>query len=219
MSPITAEPRPPAPEESIHWLYEPLPEGARATFAEQGVLVLGPPGLQESWFQLLVEESRRQRSGAWACEHLDPPEGVCAQRNRRAELGPLARRLISSEALLEPLGAVAGVPLRPGFEASCYTYYETPGDFLATHRDRPDSCALTLLLYLEASHMAESALGEGLMLYVYDEGDDAGYAPRLRVRARPNRLVFLRGASLPHSRPPLGIGERVSLLSACFAVR
>ncbi|MCB9753060.1 MAG: hypothetical protein H6713_24150 [Myxococcales bacterium] len=170
-------------------------------------ICLDPPALPPAVFDGLMRESCAQRQVAWACVRAGD-DGPARQRNHRAELGPRARAALRLPIITRALDEVAGGPVALSPEASCYTYYDEPGDFLALHRDRPQACALTVLVYLSARGSA----GAGRYLLVHGEEGVSSLA----ARAEPNRVLVMRGAELLHERPPIAAGEAVSLLSACY---
>lgn len=184
---------------------------ARRHYAEHGFVVLGAPWLAPPLFDALRAEAQQARTAAWDC-HKPGSADTPAQRNRRAELGVLGRLWLESPALARLLAVATGHRARASWEASCYTYYEGAPDFLAPHLDREQSCALTVLVYLD-----RAGTGPGTSLAFYPSLD-AHAAPWLRVGSVENRGVILRGALLPHGREPLTDGERVTALSACFAL-
>ena len=187
-------------------------------FGVSGVVTLGPPCLNARIFEEMLNEARQQRPSAWLCERSQDDGQTCAQRNWRAELGPVSRALLSSEEFQRILYEITGTELEPSFEASCFTYYESPLDFLSIHQDRPESCTISLLIYLEAFGPQTSRPGEGLGLFISTRANPSReISPLLIVTARPNRAVILKGSELPHYRPNLSPGESISLLSACFA--
>lgn len=177
-----------------------------------GWLCVDPPALAEDVLSDLFEESSHHRADAWPCVHDGGRNGASPQRNHRAELGPVARRVLLTPAIQRPLLELAGGPVALAPEASCYTYYAGPGDFLAPHRDRPEACALTALVYLAAATPDPARPGPGMYLHVHGPAGDL----ELAARAVPGRAVFLRGAELLHGRPALAPGESVTVLSACF---
>lgn len=199
------------------WSPERIPS-LKAEFDISGAVTLGPPCLDEHLFDQMVREARRQRTAAWLCERSGDDGQSCAQRNWRAELGSASRALLSSEEIQRIIYEITGTWFEPSFEASCFTYYESPSDFLSSHQDRPESCALSLLIYLESAQAETSLHGDGLDLFIATRArPQSETGTLLRVTARPNRAVILRGSELPHYRPNLSPGESVSLLSACFA--
>lgn len=188
----------------------------RADFDASGVLVFGPPFIAPGTFDALREEARRQRSAAWRCARAGGEGEPCAQHNLRSELGPVARGLLGAGPVIDALEGMTGMRLAPSFEASCFTYYESPDDFLGIHTDRRTSCRVTLLVYLDARHGELRPSSPGVELHVYSSWAGAAGPPQLRVTARANRAVVLLGSALPHGRPRLGEGESITLLSACF---
>ena len=111
----------------------------KAQFDVSGVVVLGPPSLNPQIFDEMLYEARQQRGSAWLCERSGNDGQSCAQRNWRAELGPVSRALLSSKESEWILYQITETHFEPSFEASCFTYYESSFDFLSLHQDRPGS--------------------------------------------------------------------------------
>lgn len=183
--------------------------------AATGFAALGPQALDTPLLEAMRAEALAQRALSWGCAEGDTVD----HRNRRADLGPVGREFLMAPETLTLLARVAGAALQPSLEASCYTYYEGPGDFLAPHLDRPGACAFTLIVYLSTRWPADAEPGPGLELRVFAPGDDAGAGePRAVLPTRDNVLVLGRGADVPHGRPPLAAGEQVVALTSCYAV-
>jgi hypothetical protein len=182
---------------------------ARAFMAQRFAVLEDP--LDPAGQEALRAEAATARAAAWVCAR-GPKDAPPEQRNHRADLGPSARALVGGAPLLALLEAVTGLRVAPAYEATCFTFYG-PGDHLAPHRDRPESCALTFLLYLEAAHVAALGPGPGLGLEV--RAGEAG--PRVAaIPTRTGRGVILLGSEVWHGRPRLWPGESVAMLSACF---
>lgn len=196
-----------------------LDADARATLAEAvantGFAAWGPAALEAALFDALRAEAEAQRAHAWG-----RAEGrTVAHNNRRANLGPAALEFLCAPAVLALLAEVTGAPVLLSHEASCFTYYDQEADFLAPHLDRPDACALTLIVYLDVQWPAGAEPGPGLELHVFAPDDEAGAgAPSAVLPTRENLLVVGRGSQVPHGRPALAAGERVAALTACYAV-
>ena len=185
------------------------PGRARELFDRRGLVVLGPPALGRTLFDDLLREARQQRLAvSWRLSTGSGTPGL-PQETVRAELGPRLRAFMGSAPVLSTLREVTGVALRPSFGATCLTYYERPGEFLGEHTDKQDTCTHAVLLYLDVRTASGVAQGTGLHVRTR-EGI-------LVVTAVPNRVVVLHGPQLPHWRPPMLPGERVTLLSGCYA--
>lgn len=170
------------------------------------------PALDDTLVLDMNAEAEAQRAGAWGRAEGETVD----HRNRRADLGPVARRFLTSPETLRLLADVVGADLIPSYEASCYTYYDGPDDFLAPHLDRPGACAYTLIVYLHAAWPERTDPGPGMALQVF--ADATATAPTARFPTRPNVLVVGRGAEVWHGRAPLADGERVVALTACYAL-
>ncbi len=159
----------------------------------------------------LTEEAQSAYPASWSCER-GPEDQPPLQRNRRAELGPIARGLVSDGALLQLLRTTSGLALQPSFEATCFTYYQA-GDYLAVHQDRKNSCIMTLLLYLGVRWSQDLGPSPGLSLSVHDR--EYG-PPLLQIPSSVGKAVLLMGSRVWHGRRQLWPQESVSALSACF---
>lgn len=176
-------------------------------FRERGLLLLDgfvPPEVFES----VRAEALQARGAAWVCQR-GPGDAPPLQRNHRAELGPAARGLVDCEEMRSLVHGVCGWNVEVSYEASCFTYYGE-GDFLETHEDRPQSCLLTFLLYVQAEWHEGIGRGPGLSLQVQAPSG------QVWVPSMPGRALLLRGSAVPHGRPRLWPGESVSMLAACF---
>lgn len=202
----------------MNLLHSALDASARAAIKAQvdetGFAAFGPGALAPTLFADLCEEAETQRAAAWG-----RAEGQTVDhRNHRANLGPVGLTLVAAPEMLALLAEVAGGLLVPSYEASCYTYYDEPDDFLAPHLDRPGACAFTLIAYLAASWPDGAKPGPGMELQVFAPVADAEPVgpPLAGLATRPNVMVFGRGAEVPHGRPPLTAGEQVVALTACY---
>lgn len=175
---------------------------------EYGFAELGPPALEEDSFAALRFEAEQARADAWE----RPRHATVGQKVRRAALGSVARSLLASPELLSLLRELAGREMTPSWDASCFTYYDAPSDFLAPHMDRQGSCPFTVLVYLDVA-----GDGHGLALDVFARGDEKGDSVALRIPARPNQIVIGRGGEFLHGRSPLAEGARVVVLTACYS--
>jgi Tfp pilus assembly protein PilF len=179
----------------------------RDAIAAAGFAPLGPPALADALFEALRAEAAAQRSSGWG-----KPLGAAVDHDAwRANLGPKGFAYATAPETLALIGSAVGEPVSFSGEASCYTYYETAGSFLGRHCDRLESCAYTLILYLEAEVPPAQAPSAGMTLLVHGE-------PPTSIATLPNRLVLGRGAQVWHERPPLASGERVVALTACYTV-
>lgn len=189
----------------------------RDEFVQRGVAVLGPSALPQALHDGLLAEARFQRIHAhWSLVAEDKP-GEISQDNVRAYLGVQARSFLSSDTVLALLREVTGRTLRPSWSASCYTYYDGPGQHMGEHCDKRDACNIALLTYLEARWAGSHGPGSGLQLCVFG-GDNSSTPLLARVSARANRIVILNGAEQAHLRPPLAAGESLVMLAGCFAL-
>ena len=184
----------------------------RDALGRAGFVGFGPPALADRRFEDLRAEALAQQPGGWG----RPDTKTVDHRAWRAHLGPVAKTLMTDPETLELMRDMAGCEVTPSFEASCFTYYEGPQDYLGAHLDRADACAYTLIVYLTAEWPAGETPGDGLALLLF--GDPA--APERetgRIETRANAIAVGRGAEILHGRPALGAGEQVIALTACFA--
>ncbi|MDD2867457.1 tetratricopeptide repeat protein [Neomegalonema sp.] len=176
-----------------------------------GFVGIGAPALAPALHAELLEEALAQRAAAW--ENLATAD--FDQQLMRAELGPLGAAFLKT--IGAPfLSALMGEALEVSRESTCYTYYDAAESRLGVHLDRKDSCACTLILYLEASHPPGAAPSRGLSLEVFAPGRAPGEAPVHVIPTQSNGLAIGRGSEVPHGRPNLAAGERVIALTACF---
>jgi Tfp pilus assembly protein PilF len=183
----------------------------RATIASVG-FSSHPAALTADLLAKMSAEAEAQLASAWGRAEGE----TVAHCNRRADLGPVARDFLTAPETLQLLEALVGAPVVPSFEASCYTYYEGPDDFLAPHLDRPDACTYTLIVYLQVLWPPGDDPSPGLELQVF--ASETAKVPQARLPTRPNVLVVGRGAQVWHGRPRLRAGEQVVALTACYAV-
>jgi hypothetical protein len=187
-----------------------------ATFRERGFAVLGPPALDAPLFAELQREARHQRQHASWPLNLRNGRTRTPQDNMRGQLGPVARRWLSSEGTRSLMRTITGRSVAPSWSPSCFTYYDVPGSYLGRHCDQQELCALALLLGLESTWPHGQGPGDGNQLWVYP--DNVAKLPVCRITTMVNRIVILNGSTFPHGRPPVSAAQRVSVLSACFMI-
>jgi len=186
----------------------------RASFREQGVAVLGPPAITAAAHGDLVAESLAQRKlQTWRVTETGEDPWTLPQDLVRVHLGDSARELIDSHSTATLLKAITDWSTEPAWNSSCFTFYDRPGTFIGRHTDRLDLCQLGILLYLEVQWQ-ESQPGPGLQLNI--DGDGNVPWTKLQIDSRANRIVVFHGARFVHHRPPMGVGESLSLLNCCF---
>ena len=189
-------------------------EAAKALAADLeriGFVGAPAPSLAPALHAELLEEARRQRAAAWE----NAATASFDQQLMRADLGPLGAAFLTT--IGEPfLSALMGEALEVSAESTCYTYYDEAESRLGIHFDREDSCACTLILYLEAVHPPGVAPSRGLTLEVFAPDRQPGDAPIHVIPTETNALAIGRGSKVPHGRPNLAAGERVVALTACF---
>ena len=194
-----------------------IPDGQRAGLREQitegGFASFGPDALNSDLIGALQAEAGQQRSSAWECANNDTTE----QQLWRSELGPIAHQLLSSEETLQLMQEVIGYSVVLSYEATCFTYYEGPQQFLGLHTDRPDTCDVTLIIYLHVAWPTQQQPGTGLQLLVFDPTAATDAEPIQLLPTRTNHIVIGHGSEFPHCRLPLSAGEKVYALTACFA--
>jgi hypothetical protein len=187
----------------------------RAEFRERGVAVLTEPAIETALWLELREEAHIQRGrDSWRLQSLYNA-GEISQDNMRGYLGPRSRAFLSDSQTCGLLYEVTGRQLRPGWSASCYTYYDAPGFYMGEHCDKVNACRIAMLVYLDARWPAGRNPGPGLGLHVF-EGDSSASPLVARITAHDNRVVILNGAAQAHFRPPLGMGESLVMLAGCY---
>ncbi len=185
----------------------------KASIIDVGFAAFGPGALATELCAAMLAEAHDQEASAWG-----RAEGVTVDhRNRRSNLGPVAKQFVADPQTLELLRDVLGGEVQPSFVASCFTYYRGPLDFLGPHLDRPDVCTCTLIVYLAADWPVANEPGPGMALQVFAPADEAGLEPLATLATRANVMVIGRGAEIPHGRRVLRDGERVVALTACYA--
>lgn len=184
-------------------------------FSDTGLAVLGPQALSGGlWGRLYAEAAQQLASSSWSLTG-SPERGEIDQDNRRAHLGPAAREYLTSPAVRQLMLATTGERLDPSWSATCYTYYQGPGQRMGEHCDKPDACAYALLTWLWASWPEGQIPGPGLQLMVF-RGDRSDTGLAARVTTHSNRIAVLNGACQAHARPALAEGESLTMLAGCF---
>ena len=187
----------------------------RMEFLDRGAAVWGPPALShDTHMNLLGEALAQQRDASWSLIAKQCP-GEISQHNVRAHLGPHARSFLLSASVLAYLERVTGHRLAPSWSASCYTYYDEPGQHMGEHCDKKEACRIALLIYLQTIWMPGVQPSAGLQLHVF-RGDNAASGLLLRITGLSNRIVFLNGAEQAHLRPALAAGEHMTMLAGCY---
>ncbi|SCY30843.1 hypothetical protein [Nitrosospira sp. Nsp13] len=187
----------------------------RMEFLDRGAAVLGPPALVHDTHANLLNEALAQRQDAsWSLIAKQCP-GEISQHNLRAHLGRHARSFLSSASMLACLEHVTGQRLAPSWSASCYTYYDGPGQHMGEHCDKKEACRIALLVYLQTAWMPGVQPSAGLQLHVF-RGDNAASGLLLRITGLSNRIVILNGAEQAHLRPALAAGEHMTMLAGCY---
>lgn len=187
----------------------------RMEFLDRGAAVLGSPALDlETHASLLSEALAQRRNASWSLAAEQCP-GEISQYNIRAHLGSHARRFLASASVLDYLEYVTHYRLVPSWSASCYTYYDGPGQHMGEHCDKKEACRIALLIYLETTWTPGAQPTAGLQLHVF-RGDNAASGLLLRITGLSNRIVFLNGAEQAHFRPALAAGEHMTMLAGCY---
>lgn len=180
-------------------------------FQYYGAAVLGPAAIEPALFHRLQQESQQQyHDVSWPLQSNGVKNKV-NEDTQRAHLGPISQALmqIAGETLVPQ---VTQQQVEPGWRASCFTYYQRPGQYLGLHTDQKRDCAIALLITVDAQW--NTAPGPGLQLHVYE--DDTPQNLQIRITSRPNRLIILNGSQRSHQRPPLAPGESVAVMCGCY---
>jgi|CXWL01.1.fsa_nt_gi hypothetical protein len=159
----------------------------------------------------LLAESNMKQSSARKAKENDP----ISYQASLADIGDTALSLLRSPFIYQILQMISDEPLALTAEASCYTYYG-PGDFLSAHRDRFPECAVTVIVYIDATSPNPSSPQTGLSLRIFDEQGADINALRIVIPTQVGSLVIGHGSRVFHERPTLQKGEYVIALTACF---
>ncbi len=187
-------------------------------FLKSDLRRVGFASVENSINDTLLKSLREEASIQWATARRVLDDGIVSYKAHLADLGDVARAFLTAPIFTEFLQLVFDQSFVLTESSSCYTYYET-GDFLSPHQDSADDCEITVLVYLDASSPNPKSSNTGLSLKIYE--DHAGKpAKQLHtIKTQRGLVVTGRGSKQWHSRPPLLIGERVTLLSACFSAK
>lgn len=189
-------------------------QAAQASFARCGVAVLGPPAVVPDGFSALrAEVCHQRRLDAWELRSHDGRSRV-PEATVRSGLGPVSRAFAGDPRTIAQVRAVVGRPVEPSWAATCTTWYDHPGAWLARHLDHPERCTITVLLGVESIWPAGVPAPPGNQLWVH--GSEVSTQPWLKITTRPNRAIVLDGRRWQHERPPLGAGQLVAVLCLCF---
>jgi hypothetical protein len=172
------------------------------------------------------------RAEAWAayatadrqdCESDDGEElrgGAPARRLYSAGAGPVQDAFYHDLAVRQALGDLCGVTVTPSGSRGSYSYYNTPGDYLALHRDI-ETCDVTFITCLHDDGDPRSVSG---VLLVYP---DRLEAPLSELRAQPavgavpvklraGQSVVLLGGIVPHQVLPAAPGQTRVISALCY---
>jgi hypothetical protein len=187
-------------------------EQATEKFKESGFFTL-EAALAPDFYGALMLEAFQQRSAEVFPDWLMDPTGAVFKNSIRGYPGHYAGLLMMAPRTLALLEKITGEPLEASWESTCYTYYEGVGSCTGKHVDDADSCSVTMLVGLESvwPHGAEIPPGNHLRVFTVGEKATAVDIPTL-----PNRVLILNGKSIPHERPVLAEGQKVTILAAGF---
>lgn len=182
-------------------------------FQRYGAAILGPDAIEPSLFYQLQQESQQQyQHASWPLKSKGVKNKV-NEDTQRAHLGPISQSLmqLAGQTLLP---RVTGQRVEPGWAASCFTYYQYPGQYLGAHTDQKRDCTIALLITVDAQWKHSLNAGPGLQLHVYE--DNTPQTLQMRITSWPNRLIILNGSQRSHCRPPLALGESVAVMCGCY---
>jgi hypothetical protein len=176
-----------------------------------------------------IEALRREAVACYrraqACRMPEPPAGPEApgQPDRWLDVavgGDVLRAFFHAPAVLDRLGALAGMAWRPHGAEGTYSYYRAAGHYLGVHRDAV-GCDLAVITCLADTSSDDSGGGE---LVVYpgaaarslasvraDTGQDAHV-----VRLRVGESAILVGSVVPHRVAPVRPGQVRVVAPLCY---
>ena len=163
-------------------------------------------------FEDLVAEAADRAPHSIAAEQEEP----VPYRSRISELGPGSLGFLTSQPLSSFLTEIFDAQFELSEERSCVTSY-APGDHLGIHRDSPDACRVTVIVYLNVVRPATGPQATGPELRVYGSGPQPSSEPEPIIPTRAGDLVIGRGSTFWHARPKLSEGEHVTAITACFS--
>jgi len=166
--------------------------------------------LPKKLYANLKQEALSSLHEGWLCCH-DGSGTPPAQRCKRGELKKFAREWSASSGLCEQLKKITGCWAKVSWDASCYTAYLDVGHYLSPHRDRSESCAMTLLIYFSS---ADDTKDPGTSLDCWPLTTDQ----KLSIPSMENTLVLLAGDRVLHGRQKLQSSQKIYLLSLCFSL-
>jgi hypothetical protein len=149
---------------------------------------------------------------------LASSDKIVEYRAKMADCGDIAISFLNSADVTELLRALLGGQFSLNSKATCYTYYAS-GDFLGRHQDLSETCAATVILYLEATSPEPPARNSGLILEIYGSDEAEKTSVIDVIKTKVGTLVVGSGSRIWHGRPPLQDGEFVAGLTACFELR
>ena len=188
-------------------------ERGRREFQEYGFVTFEAT-FSPDFYGALLLEARKQRVRACWEDRLVDRSGTVLKNSIRGLLDRCAGLLMMAPGTLALMEQITGESLVPSWDASCYTYYERAGALLSRHVDKPDSCRATILVGLESVWPPQDEVPPGNHVRLFT-GDESS-ARVVDIATLPNRVLILNGKSVPHERPVLGKGQRVTILSGCF---
>jgi hypothetical protein len=168
--------------------------------------------LEEPALRLLSQEATLQRESLIAT--IDDDES--SYRAEIARPGKTIRAFVADHRVAQCVAEIFDEDLVLSRNTCCLTYYG-PGCQFGAHRDNADTCAATMILYLDARSPHPHHPETGLKLRIHGPSLRTDGGANAEIPTRFGTLVFGRGARTWHERPRLRDGEYVTALTACFA--
>ncbi len=144
--------------------------------------------------------------------------GCPARAFRSSPGGPLHWGIYACAQMTDLLGQLCGLPMSP-LGGGTYTYYESPGDFLALHRD-VETCDLAVITCLSETGGVDA--GGRLLVYpswVHEPLSvvrAAGSSSATPVPLGPGDTVALLGGIVPHEVTPMSAEQERIIAVMCY---
>jgi hypothetical protein len=148
-----------------------------------------------------------------------PAEGVSGLHYRAqiTSIGPVTQSFLRDEQVRQLLTSSFGGRFELTERRSCLTIYGE-GDHLGPHLDKPsEECAVTIIVYVEATRSSERRAETGLVLRVFGCQIENPPTVRLEIPTTTGALVLGRGSKYWHERPKLQAGELVIAITGCYS--
>ena len=193
------------------------------TLLERGGVAVVHGLLDEGLQAQLLEEAMKRLAEAekFVTEgrNLEWRGGNPARNYRATAAGLEQAQIFCSEPMLHALSDICGFALQSSGTGT-YTYYHSPGDFLALHRDIV-KCEVATITCLEddgpevrGGLRAYPEYAGRPLLEIYQDRPQG-----LELPTRRGDTVVLAGGVVPHEVTPMVAGQRRTVALACYAPR